>query len=171
MLADAKSKTLAENFAGQWLELRSLDVRTPDKQTFPQYDDGLKAAMRTETEMFFESIVREDRSVLDLLTADYTFVNERLAKHYGIPNVYGSHFRRVRLDETSPRRGLLGQGSNGAAGTGGQDLHPPGQRLELDSDRLEGAEQAVDVVGLFHRHGDDDAVPGGSGRNAPIPEG
>ena len=83
----------------------------PDMRLFPDFDDNLRQAMRQETELFFESIVREDRSVLDLLKADYTYLNERLAKHYGIPHVYGSHFRRVALDEGSRRGGLLRQGS------------------------------------------------------------
>lgn len=110
MLADAKSKSLAENFAGQWLELRSLDMRTPDKQLFPQYDDGLKAAMRTETEMFFDTIVREDRSIFDLLSADFTFANEKLAKLYGLKDVSGHEFRRVSLAGTE-RGGILTQAS------------------------------------------------------------
>lgn len=110
MLADAKSKALAENFAGQWLELRSLEMRTPDKQLFPLYDDGLKAAMRTETEMFFESIVREDRSIFDLLSADFTFANEKLAKLYGLKDVSGNEFRRVSLAGTE-RGGILTQAS------------------------------------------------------------
>ncbi len=110
MLADPKSEALTENFAGQWLLLRNLQSQTRDQNTFPNFDDNLRQAFRTETSMFFDSIVREDRNVLDLLTADYTFVNDRLARHYGIPNVYGSHFRRVKLTDPN-RRGLLGQGS------------------------------------------------------------
>ena len=110
MLVDPKSKALAENFAGQWLELRSLEVRTPDKQLFPQYDDGLKAAMRTETEMFFDSLVREDRPIFDLLSADFTFANEKLAKLYGIKDVTGNEFRRVSLNGTE-RGGILTQAS------------------------------------------------------------
>ncbi len=106
MLADGKAKALAENFAGQWLELRSLEVRTPDKQLFPQYDDGLKTAMRTETEMFFDSLVREDRSIFDLLSADFTFANEKLAKLYGLKDVSGNEFRRVSLAGTE-RGGIL----------------------------------------------------------------
>ena len=110
MLADPKSEALVQNFAGQWLFLRNLQSLMPDGHEFPNFDDNLRQAFRRETELFFESIMREDRNVLDLLTANYTFVNERLAQHYGIPNVYGSQFRRVTLtDET--RRGLLGQGS------------------------------------------------------------
>jgi mono/diheme cytochrome c family protein len=111
MLADARSDALVENFAGQWLHLRNLDTQVPDPRLFMDFDDNLRQAFRRETELFFESVVREDRSVLDLLTANYTFLNERLAKHYGIPNVYGSRFRRVTLDASSVRGGLLGQGS------------------------------------------------------------
>jgi hypothetical protein len=110
MLADSRSKALVANFAGQWLYLRNLPGLSPVLAEFPDFDDNLRQAFRQETEMFFESIIREDRSVLDLLTADYTFVNERLARHYGIPNVYGSQFRRVTLGGDE-RRGLLGQGS------------------------------------------------------------
>jgi hypothetical protein len=110
MLADSKSKALVDNFAAQWLFLRNLQSFIPDSDEFPNWDDNLRQAMRTETSLFFESIMREDRNVLDLLTADYTFVNERLARHYGIPNVYGSQFRRVSIADQN-RRGLLGQGS------------------------------------------------------------
>ena len=112
MLADPRSKEFVSNFAGQWLQLRNLQSAARVGDLFPNFDDNLRQAFRTETEMFFESIVREDRNVVDLLTADYTFVNERLAKYYGIPNVYGSRFRRVQLGpELDMRRGLLGQGS------------------------------------------------------------
>ncbi len=113
MLADDRSEALVKNFAGQWLMLRNLQSVLPDPNEFPNFDDNLRQAFRQETEMFFGSIMREDRSVLDLLTADYTFVNERLAKHYGIPGIYGSQFRRVKLAGTlgDERRGLLGQGS------------------------------------------------------------
>ena len=112
MLADPRSRALVTNFAAQWLYLRNLDSITPDMRLFPDFDDNLRQAFRQETELFFESIVREDRSVLDLLRADYTFVNERLAKHYGIPNVYGSRFRRVDARRrTAQRGGLLRQGS------------------------------------------------------------
>ena len=104
-------EALVTNFAGQWLYLRNLAAASPDARLFPDFDDNLRQAFRRETELFFESIVQEDRSVLDLLRANYTFLNERLAKHYGIPNVYGSHFRRVTLGEDSVRGGLLGQGS------------------------------------------------------------
>jgi len=113
MLADDRSEALVKNFAGQWLMLRNLPNVQPDPNEFPNFDDNLRQAFREETEMFFGSILREDRNVLDLLNADYTFVNERLAKHYGIPGVYGSQFRRVKLtgEAGEQRRGLLGQGS------------------------------------------------------------
>jgi hypothetical protein len=111
MMADARSRALVDNFAAQWLHLRNLESITPDMRLFPDFDDNLRQAFRQETELFFDSVLREDRSVLDLLRADYTFVNERLAKHYGIPHVYGSHFRRVALDKDSARGGLLRQGS------------------------------------------------------------
>ncbi len=110
MLADDRSEALVKNFAGQWLLLRNLPNVQPDPNEFPNFDDNLRQAFRRETEMFFGSIMREDRNVLDLLTADYTFVNERLAKHYGIPGIYGSQFRRVKVTNEE-RRGLLGQGS------------------------------------------------------------
>jgi len=111
MLADSRSEALVTNFASQWLYLRNLAAASPDARQFPDFDDNLRQAFRRETELFFQSIVSEDRSALDLLRADYTFVNERLAKHYGIPNVYGSRFRRVSLGENIVRGGLLGQGS------------------------------------------------------------
>lgn len=112
MLADPRAEALAVNFAGQWLGLRGLQASYPVVAIFPDFDDNLRQAFRREGELFFDSIVREDRNVLDLLTADYTFVNERLAKHYGIPNVYGSRFRRVQLGpELDVRRGLLGKGA------------------------------------------------------------
>jgi mono/diheme cytochrome c family protein len=112
MLADPRSDALVVNVAGQWLNLRALQTQAPVVVSFPDFDDNLRQAFKRETELLFSTIVREDRSVLDLLTADYTFVNERLALHYGIPNVYGSHFRRVALgQEFDMRRGLLGHGS------------------------------------------------------------
>ena len=110
MLADERAAALVENFAGQWLYLRNVPALVPDENRFPDFGEALRRAMQRETELFVESVLREDRSVLDLLTADYTFVNERLARHYDIPNVYGSHFRRVALPEAT-RRGLLGHGS------------------------------------------------------------
>jgi hypothetical protein len=108
MLADSKSKEFIENFAGQWLYLRELANLQSEA---PGFDDNLRQSFRRETEMLFETIVREDRSIVELLDADYTFVDERLARHYGMPNVRGSHFRRVALGPKSPRRGLLGHGS------------------------------------------------------------
>jgi hypothetical protein len=111
MLADPRSHSLVTNFAAQWLQLRSLASITPDMRLFPDFDDNLRQAFREETELFVDSILREDRSVLDLLHANYTFVNERLAKHYGIPHVYGSRFRRVTLDGDVARGGLLRQAS------------------------------------------------------------
>jgi Protein of unknown function (DUF1592)/Protein of unknown function (DUF1588)/Protein of unknown function (DUF1585)/Protein of unknown function (DUF1587)/Protein of unknown function (DUF1595)/Planctomycete cytochrome C len=110
MLADPKAESLVNNFAEQWLFLRNVQSLAPDQATFPNFDDNLRQAFKRETELFFDSIMKEDRDVMDLLTADYTFVNERLAKHYGIPNVYGSQFRRVK-EVDAARRGLLGQGS------------------------------------------------------------
>ena len=105
MLADPKSRALVENFAGQWLQLRDVSRLTPDPDLFPDFDDELRDAMRRETELFFETMIREDRSVLDFLTADFTHVNQRLAKHYGIPDVTGAEFQRVPLAEG--RRGVL----------------------------------------------------------------
>jgi uncharacterized protein DUF1592/uncharacterized protein DUF1588/uncharacterized protein DUF1587/uncharacterized protein DUF1585/uncharacterized protein DUF1595 len=110
MLADAKAQALVSNFAGQWLHLRNLRNAQPHADDFPDFDDNLRHAFQRETELLFESIMREDRSVIDLLRADYTFVNERLARHYGIANVYGSQFRRVPVTEEG-RKGLLGHGS------------------------------------------------------------
>jgi hypothetical protein len=111
MLADERAEMLVTNFAEQWLYLRNLESASPDPRLFPDFDDNLRQGFRRETELFLDSILREDRNVLDLLRADYTFLNERLAKHYGIPNVYGSRFRRVSLAEDSHRGGLLSQGS------------------------------------------------------------
>ena len=111
MLADSRARALVNNFAEQWLYLRNLASTTPDMRLFPDFDDNLRQSFRKETELFFESIMREDRSILDLLRANYTFVNERLAKHYGIPNIYGSRFRRITFPENSVRGGLLRQGS------------------------------------------------------------
>ena len=112
MLADPRSEALVTNFAQQLLYLRNLPATSPDGVFYPNWDDELRKSLQQESELFFDSIIREDRSVLDLLTADYTFVNERLARHYGIPNVYGSRFRRVTLPAGMDyRRGLLGKGS------------------------------------------------------------
>jgi len=111
MLADSRSDALVTSFADQWLYLRNLAAIIPDPRLFPDFDDNLRQAMRRETELLFNNVMREDRNVIELLNANYTFLNERLAKHYGIPNVYGSQFRRVNLDQSSMRGGLLGQGS------------------------------------------------------------
>jgi hypothetical protein len=114
MLADPKAESLVNNFAEQWLFLRNVQSVAPDEATFPNFDDNLRQSYKRETELFFSSIMKEDRNVMDLLTANYTFVNERLARQYGIPNVYGSQFRRVSLEglgDNGARRGLLGQGS------------------------------------------------------------
>jgi hypothetical protein len=110
MLRDPKSRALVDNFAGQWLQLRNLRIATPDAKTFPEYDETLRTAMETETEMFFHTIIREDRSVLDFLNANYTYLNERLARHYGIKNVRGDEFQRVSLRGTG-RAGILTQGA------------------------------------------------------------
>jgi len=110
MITDERADSLMTQFTGQWLQLRNLDKVTPDLLMFPDFDDNVRQAFRRETELFFTSIVRENRSVLSLLDADYTFVNERLARHYGIKGVYGSRFRRVTITDPN-RRGLLGQGS------------------------------------------------------------
>jgi hypothetical protein len=113
MLADAKSDAIIQNFAGQWLYLRNLKSFQPNSLEFADFDDNLRQAFQRETELFFSSIMHEDRSVLDLMTADYTFLNERLAKHYRIPGIYGSHFRRVTLTpgRDDARKGLLGKGA------------------------------------------------------------
>jgi hypothetical protein len=111
MLADRRSDAFVRNFAGQWLFLRNLAATGPVQSVFPDFDDTLRQAFHKETELFFDSIVREDRSAFDLLRADYTFLNERLAEHYGIAGIKGSHFRRVTLGANHVRKGLLGQGS------------------------------------------------------------
>ncbi len=111
MLADPKAQALTRNFAGQWLYLRKLDYQRPDRRIFPDFDERLRSAMKTETEMFFTGIVQENRSILDFLDADYSYLNQRLAEHYGVPGVYGTSFRKVQLDPAIHRGGLLGQGS------------------------------------------------------------
>jgi hypothetical protein len=111
MLADPRAEAFVENFAGQWLFLRNLEAIVPVQSTFPDFDDTLRESLRRETELFFASIVHEDSSALDLLTANYTFVNERVAKHYGVPGIKGAHFRRIEWPADDPRRGLLGHGS------------------------------------------------------------
>jgi Protein of unknown function (DUF1592)/Protein of unknown function (DUF1588)/Protein of unknown function (DUF1587)/Protein of unknown function (DUF1585)/Protein of unknown function (DUF1595)/Planctomycete cytochrome C len=111
MLIDGRSQSLVSNFADQWLHLRNLDSITPDLRLFPDFDDNLRQAFRKETELLFEEVLRQDRSVLDLLKSDHAYLNERLAKHYGVPHVYGDHFRRVALEDGSMRGGLLRHGS------------------------------------------------------------
>ena len=112
MLADVRSRALVDNFGGQWLYMRNMNFVTPDTKAFPDFDANLREAMSREMSLFLESQMREDHSVLNLMTADYTFVNERLARHYGIPNIYGNHFRRIQLtDDLDMRHGLLGKGS------------------------------------------------------------
>ncbi|HEY1877301.1 MAG TPA: DUF1592 domain-containing protein, partial [Rhizomicrobium sp.] len=111
MLADRKSKALTDNFAGQWLYLRRLEYQKPDRRAYPEFDQRLRAAMLTETEMFFDGVVKDNRSALDFLDANYTYVNQRLAEHYGIAGVYGTSFRKVNLDPAQHRGGLLGQGA------------------------------------------------------------
>jgi len=111
MLADPRSRSLVTNFADQWLHLRNLDASSPDLRLFPDFDDNLRQSFKRETEFFFESILKEDRPVAEILKADYTFLNQRLAKHYGIPHIYGSDFRRVKLDPSSHRGGLFRHGS------------------------------------------------------------
>jgi hypothetical protein len=110
MLADSRAKTLVTNFVGQWLYLRNVDAVLPDPSAFPDFDENLRAALARETDLFFESMLREDRSLLDLLRADYTFVNDRLARHYGMSGIHGTEFRRVTLTNEE-RKGLLGKGS------------------------------------------------------------
>ena len=110
MLADQRASVLVDSFAAQWLHLRRMRSVTPDVLAFPEFEDNLRQSFVRETELLIEHQMRQDRSVVDLLTADYTFVNERLARHYGIPNVYGSRFRRLTLPDDT-RRGLLGHGS------------------------------------------------------------
>ena len=111
LLSDPRSSSLVNNFANQWLYLRNLDSFTPNARLFPDFDDNLRQAFKKETELFFESVLREDGRAIDLIRADYTFLNERLAKHYQIPHVYGSRFRRVSLTPDSHRGGLLRHGS------------------------------------------------------------
>jgi hypothetical protein len=111
MLRDERSKALVSNFFGQWLYVRNLSGHEPDAKIYPEFDDSLREAFRRETDLFLETQLHEDRSAIDLFTANYTFVNERLARYYGLPNISGNHFRRVDLPAGSPRAGLLGQGS------------------------------------------------------------
>ena len=111
MLLDPKSRALVQNFGGQWLQVRKLESVKPDRKRFPEFDEYLRLSMRRETEMFFESIVREDRSILDFIDANYTYLNERLAHFYNVPNVQGTEFRKVLFAKDAHRGGLLGQAS------------------------------------------------------------
>ena len=127
MLADPKAQSLVYNFAGQWLGLRELQTQVPVTSEFPDFDDNLRAAMAKEMELFVGSIIHEDRPITDLIDADYTFVNERLAKHYEIPNIYGSAFRRVTLGpDLDMRRGLLGKGYLETISSKPSGIPPPG---------------------------------------------
>jgi hypothetical protein len=139
MIADPRADAFVANFAGQWLYLRNLEAVIPVQSIFPNFDDTLREGLRRETELFFASVLREDRSVLDLLNADYTYVNERVARHYGIPSIKGSHFRRVQLPADGPRRGLLGHGSILAV-TSFADRTSPVVRGHWILDNLLGAE-------------------------------
>ena len=167
MLADPRSRSLVSNFAGQWLHLRNLDSITPDLRLFPDFDDNLRQAFRRETELFFESVLREDRSVLDLLKADYTFLNERLAKHYGIPNVYGSRFRRVdaRRRQHARRPAAPGEHSDGDLV---RDPHVAGDSRQVDPrehPRHAAAAAAAERAGAEGQHGLGDALgPRAAGR-------
>jgi hypothetical protein len=128
MLSDPRSDQFVVNFAGQWLNLRALQSWAPSAALYPDFDDNLRLAMRRETEMFFGSIVHEDRSVIELLDGRYTFLNERLAQHYGIPGIYGSNFRRVELGpDFDVRRGLLGQASIQTVSSQPQRTSPVGR--------------------------------------------
>ena len=132
MLADPRSESLVTNFAAQWLHLRNLDTITPDMRLFPDFDDNLRQAFRQETEMLVDSVIRENRSVLDLLRANYTFVNERLAKHYGIPNVYGSRFRRIDVRRGRAARRTAAAGQHSARHVV-SDAHVAGHSRQVDS--------------------------------------
>ncbi len=136
MLRDERSRALVDNFAAQWLQLRNLQRVTPDNDLFPEFDDNLRSAFRREVELLFGAIMREDRSILELLTADFTFVDERLARHYGIPGVYGSQFRRVAVTD-EPRKGLLGKGAILAV-TSNADRTSPVVRGKWILDNLQG---------------------------------
>jgi hypothetical protein len=111
MMADSRSAAMIDNFGEQWLVLRNVDIAAPHPNIFPEFDNELREAFKQETRLWFESLLREDHSILELLTSDYTYVNERLARHYGIPDIYGSRFRRINLDGMEERKGLLGKGS------------------------------------------------------------
>ncbi len=136
MLADPRSKTLTTNFAFEWLKIRDMDAMEPDPVVYPSFNAPLRAALRREMEMFVDSVFREDRSVVDFLSANYTFVNERLAMHYGIPNVRGDQFRRVTLSRSQPLR-AAGQG-RGDDGDGVSQPHFAGAARRLHSGKYHG---------------------------------
>ena len=150
MIADPRSEALVENFTGQWLNVRGMQAKEPVVNMFPDFDSTLREAFRREIELFFDSIVHEDRSVLDLLTADYTFVNERLAKHYGIPNVYGSQFRRVHARSRAghaPRTARQGGAADGDVGGGAHLAGDPRQVVPADVPRHQPAGSAAERAG------------------------
>ncbi len=185
MLKDPRAEALAVNFAGQWLNLRGLGSSGPLPMIYPDFDDPLRQAMRREVELLFDDIVRQDRNVVDLLTANYTFVNERLAKHYGIPNIYGSQFRRITLRSRDGRS--LGTDREGRVP--GDDVeagtHVAGRPRQVDHgehprDEPAGsaAERAGAAAARRRRHGEcaraddaaEDAGPSGAGRLHPMPQ-
>ena len=133
MLKDPKARALVENFAGQWLEFRRLESVAPDREKFPEFDDYLRMSMRQETEMFFENLIREDRSMLDLIDAKYTFLNEKLAAFYGIPGVKGTDFRQVISPDPARRRADAGQRADGVVV---RDAHVAGAARQVDSGEL-----------------------------------
>ena len=155
MLADERAASLSTNFAGQWLYLRNLDSITPDLRLFPDFDDNLRQAMRQETELFFDSIRREDRSVLDFVQADYTFLNERLAKHYRIPHIYGSEFRRVELVAryASRRTVAAGQHPHGHVVRHANVARDSRQLGAQESGRPRAAATAAQCAGAGRQHG------------------
>jgi hypothetical protein len=160
MLRDPRSRSLAENFAGQWLQTRAVKEFAPDPGTFPDFDEPLRTAMLRETELFFDAIVREDRSILELLDADFTFVNERLARHYGIPGVQGDAFRRVSLTGT-PRAGVLTQASVLAV-TSNPTRTSPVKRGKWILDNILGAPPPPPPPGAGDLRDDQEGMPSGS---------
>lgn len=160
MLKDARSRTLVDNFAGQWLELRNLKDFKPDPDLFPRFNEKLRSAMLKETELFFESIVREDRSILDFIEADYTFVNEQLAKHYGLSGVQGEAFRRVSLKGT-PRGGILTQAAVLAV-TSNPTRTSPVKRGKWILDNILNAPPPPQPAGVEELKDDKEAVESGS---------
>ena len=157
MLQDPRSGALVSNFAGQWLQLRNLNSAQPNSTEFPDFDDNLRQGFRRETELLFDTVMRENRSVLELLTADYTYVNERLARHYGIPNVYGSRLRRVAVTD-SARRGILGHGSVLTV-TSHADRTSPVVRGKWILENLMGVPPPPPLPGVALKDEGDEAVP------------